>query len=86
MVEKKSDANITINFSTSDIQLGIANVIIALQRCGAIDMPQFLDELEKITAKTHWKGKGGEQNRSQFSQTLIQHLQKLTAQNDNEDK
>lgn len=65
MDSDKSKSDVTINVSTADIELGIANVIVAFQRCGAIDMHQFLGALEQTTSQTH--GREGMANKTDLN-------------------
>lgn len=85
MDAKKPGARISINIQSADIDLGIANVLMALQQCGVVEMPRFLQELEQVTDRTHWLGPEGQKNPSQLSRNLIRHLQKLSKPDGNAD-
>lgn len=86
MDTNKSDTNIEINISSADIQLGVANILIALHQCGMLEMPKFIEALKQVNSHTNWKGQDGQPNQSQFSQKIIQHLNQLSKLYDNEGK
>jgi phage gp16-like protein len=84
-VDAKKSAHVSINIQSADIELGIANVLMALQQCGVVEMPRFLQALEQVTDKTHWLGPEGQKNPSRLSRNLIRHLQKLSQPDSNAD-
>lgn len=73
-----SKQTINISLSSGDANLGLANVILALRECGVIEMPQFLDALERVSARTQWKAEDGQKKNSEHSRQMIKTLNVLS--------